>query len=482
MKTVMKKTKIIATLWPASESMEKLEELYKAWINIIRFNFSHANYANALENRQKISKLNHEGKTKMSCLLDTKWPEIRTWDLSEKILFKKWDLIDIYVDEKKMNEDKNNLFCDYKFLIEDLNEGDFIEIDSWLLRAKVIKKSEDFITVEAWCDCLIWSRRHINLPWKSLRLPWITDKDKQDVLFAIENSFDFIAQSFVRSKENVLDLREFLDKNGWPNIKIIAKIENQEWIDNLDEIIEVTDWIMVARWDLWIEVPIQTLPIYQRQMVKKCLETGKFVIVATQLIESMIENSFPTRAEISDIFNSVMQKADCLMLSWETAIWKYPVEAVSMMSNVIIEAEKQINYKHHDFANNWLKQRDIEKKHLIKSALFMADDLDVDAILIFTRTWLLARLASAFRPNKDVYAFTWNKSTLRYMNILFWIRPMFLDWSDSYVTNLESSIKILLNKWKITKESKLIAITDIQIENKEIPVLEIITVRDYIWE
>ncbi|MDD2487089.1 MAG: pyruvate kinase [Candidatus Gracilibacteria bacterium] len=477
----MKKTKIIATLGPASQSEEKLTELYNAGVNIIRFNFSHAVYDNAKENKNKISKLNSAGLTKLSCLLDTKGPEIRTGDLSEKILFSKGDLIDIYTDLEKSEKAEKSLFCDYMYLVEDLNVGDFIEIDSGLLKVKVVSKSTDFVTVEAGSDCLIGSRRHINLPGKSLRLPGITDKDKQDVLFGIENDFDFIAQSFVRSKENVLELRKFLDDNNGSHIKIISKIENQEGIDNLDDIIEVSDGIMVARGDLGIEVPIESLPIYQRRMVKKCLESGKFVIVATQLIESMIENPFPTRAEISDIFNSVMQKADCLMLSGETAIGKYPVEAVTMMKNVIVEAEKQIIYKHNDFLNNGLSQRNIEKKLLIKSALFMADELNVDAILIFTRTGLLARLASAFRPNKDVYAFTGKKASLKYMNILFGIKPTLLkDWSDSYVTNLKNSINILLEQGKIDENSKLIAITDIQIENKEIPVLEIITIKDYI--
>ena len=361
-----------------------------------------------------------------------------------------------------------------------LEVGDIIEIDSGLLRVKVIKKEIDFVTVEAGSDCLIWSRRHINLPGKSLRLPWITDKDKQDVLFWIENDFDFIAQSFVRSKDNVMELRKFLNDNNWSHIKIISKIENQEWIDNLDEIIEVSDWIMVARWDLWIEVPIESLPVYQRQMVKKCLESWKFVIVATQLIESMMENPFPTRAEISDIFNSVMQKADCLMLSGETAIWKYPVEAVTMMKNVIVEAEKQMTYKHQDFKNDWLNDRDIEKKQLIRSALFMADEMNVDAILIFTKTWLLARLAWAYRPSKDVFAFTGNKHSLKYMNILFWIRAFMLEnWSNIHKENVMHSIEFLLNSNKLSKDSKVIVITDIQKDDKEIPALEIITIWDF---
>ncbi|EKD66738.1 MAG: hypothetical protein ACD_49C00016G0001 [uncultured bacterium (gcode 4)] len=475
-----KKTKIIATIWPVTESEEAIVSLYEAGVNVIRFNFSHANYTNAKLIKWRIEKLNKEWKTNLSTLLDTKWPEIRTWDLKEKITFERWDLIKIFVNLSLFTDDGKSLFCDYLYLIEDFNIWDIIEIDSGLLRAKVVNKNDNFLEAETMNSAIIWSRRHINLPGKKLKLPGITPKDKEDVLFAIENDFDFIAQSFVRSKENVMQLRELLDNNNWVWIKIISKIENSEWVENLSEIIEVSDWIMVARWDLGIEVPIERLPIYQKEMVSKCLGSWKFVIIATHLLESMIENSFPTRAEISDIYNSVMQKADCLMLSGETAMWKYSIEAASMMKNVIIEAEKSKTYNHYDFLNLWLNKRNIEKKQLIKSAIFMSEELDVDAILVFTKTWLLARFGAAFRPNKPVYAFTGNKNSFKYMNILFWISPFLLDnWSFNHKENVVNSINFLLETGSLTKENRVIVITDIQKDNKEIPALEIITIKDF---
>ncbi|MCK9271960.1 pyruvate kinase [Candidatus Gracilibacteria bacterium] len=476
----MKKTNIIATIGPATESEDSIVNLYNSGVNIIRFNFSHANYENAKLIKDRIEKLNLDGKTNLSTLLDTKGPEIRTGDLAQKITFEKGDIIKMYVDLNKFSDDGSSLFCDYPYLLEDLKVGDIVEIDSGLLRVKVLDKKEDYIEFIAGNRAVIGSRRHINLPGQKLRLPGITEKDEEDVIFAIKNNFDFIAQSFVRSRENVLELREILDKNNGAHIKIISKIENSEGVENLDEIIEVSDGIMVARGDLGIEVPIETLPTYQRQMVKKCLNSGKFVIIATHLLESMIENPFPTRAEISDIFNSVMQKADCVMLSGETAMGKYAQEAVVIMKNVIEEAEKQIIYKHYDFSNNGLSQRNIEKKLLIKSAMFMAEELDINAILIFTKTGLLARLAAAFRPNKDIYAFTGNPNTSKYMNILFGIRPYLLgNWTTNQKDNVINSISFLLKNGKITKESKVIAITDIQKDNKEIPALEIITVGDF---
>lgn len=479
--TVMKKTKIIATAWLTLKNEDYLQKMYDSWVNIIRFNFSHAKYEDVKKSKEIIDRLNSEWSINISTLLDTKWPEIRTWDLENPLELKSWDIIKIFVNLDKYQSDKKSLFCDYKYLIEDLENWDIIEIDSWLLKALVIDKSSEFLNVKILNDCKITSRRHVNLPWKKLRLPWITDKDKEDVLFAIENNFDFIAQSFVRNKENVLELKKLLAENNASHIKIISKIENQEWIDNLDEIILVSDWIMVARWDLGIEVPIQTLPIYQRQIITKCLNTGKFVIVATHLLETMIENPFPTRAEVSDVFNSVMQKADCLMLSWETATWKYPIQSIEMMRNVIEEAEKEVFYKHYDFSNEWLEKRDIEKKMLLRSAVFMADELNVDAILIFTKTGKLARFIAWFRPKKQVFAFCGNQKANKYMNILFWIIPIILEnWSNSHEYNLENSIKFLIKNKDINKDSRIIVITDLQKTGKEIPVLEIINISEFL--
>lgn len=475
----MKKTKIITTLGPASWSEDTILGLYNAWANIIRFNFSHAEYENVARIKWIIDNLNNTWKTNLSVLLDTKWPEIRTWDLAEKIKFQAWDKIKIYIDKNKIADDKS-LFCDYEYIVEDLNIWDIIEIDSGLLKTIVVWKTADYIEAEAKSDAIIWSRRHINLPWKSIKLPWITPKDEIDVKFAIENNFDFIAQSFVRTAENVLELREILDKNNASHIKIIAKIENEEGIENLEEIVKVADWVMVARWDLGIETPIEILPILQRKIIKKCLESGKFVILATQLLESMIENPFPTRAEVSDVFNWVMQKVDCLMLSGETAAGKYPVKTVETMTSVIKEWEKQYVYKHHDYLNDGLNSRDIEKKMLIKSAIFMADELNIDSILVFTKTWKLARLAAAYRPNKKVYSFTANKNTYKYLNILFGINPYLLEnWTDHYKENVISSIELLLKNWELNRESRIIAITDIQKDGKEIPALEIITIWDF---
>lgn len=476
-KKIMKRTKIIATVWPATNSEKKLKELYKSWINVIRFNFSHARQEDVLKTVELINKLNASWETNLSLLLDTKWPEIRTWDLDGKNIYKKWDIFELYIDENhKLTW--LDLFCDYPHLAKDIKVGKIIIVDSWLLNLKVIEKKEKSVKVKALNGWVIWNRRHINLPWVKLNLPWITEKDVYDITFAIKNNFAFVAASFIRSWENVLEIRELFKKHNCTTMKIISKVENEEWIENIDSIIKESDWVMVARWDLWIEVPIEKLAVYQKMIVERCRAKWKFVITATHLLETMIENPFPTRAESSDVFNSVLQWADSLMLSGETAMWKFPIESVEMMTKIIKEAEKNIKHQHENFSNDWLSKRDIEKKALIRSAVFIWEELKAKAIIILTKTWLLAKLASAFRPNMDVFSFTNNEESVRTMNLLYAVKPFHLAWwnKDNYNETLELAINELKNKGLIKAWQKLVAINDIQKNGIEIPIMEIIDV------
>lgn len=476
----MKKTKIIATIWPVTGNKESIIELYKAWINIIRFNFSHENYDNAKRIIKIINELNEKNITKLSLLLDTKWPEIRTWDIDWKNKYKLWDKFKIYV-SSDIKVDNNNLFCDYNNLIEDIDIWKNIIIDSWLFRVKVLEKNKDYLLVEALNSAIIWSRRHINLPWVILNLPWVTKKDKEDIIFAIENDFSYIAASFIRSSSNVEEIKWIFKEYSCSYIKIISKIENQEWIDNLDEIINVSDGIMIARWDLWVEVPIEKLPIYQKKIAKKCRNNWKFFITATHLLETMIDNPFPTRAETSDVFNSVLQKADCLMLSWETSIWKFPIETVKLMTSIISEAEKVTKYTFNDYENNNLSSRDIEKKLLIRSSLFVWKELWVKALIILTKSWLLARLTSAYRPSFPVYSFSPINTSVKNTNILFWINPILLsNWDISdYSKTLDYAISYLLDNNIVNKQDRIIAINDIQKQGQEYPIMQIIDLWNY---
>ncbi len=475
---MQKRTKIIATVGPVTANKDMLISLYERGVNIIRFNFSHADHQVAWEIAERIHELNTSSCTSLSLLLDTKWPELRTGDLKENIHFSLWEKFFIYTDMSIQKIWEKYLTCDYSFLSEDVSLGWIVEIDSWLFHVRVQEKCEGRILVEALNSATIGSRRHVNLPGVKIRLHGITEKDKEDILFGIENGFDFIAASFVRTEENVIEIRKFLERNNASHIKIISKIENEEGMNNLESIVLASDGIMVARWDLGIEVPIEKVPRFQKQIIDLCRRNGKFVIVATHMLESMIEHPFPTRAEVSDIFRAVLQWADSTMLSGETTTWQYPLESVEMMTKVISEAEEELEHKHHEYNSLWLTLRDREKKYLIKSALEVAEELSLDTILVFTKSGILARLAAAYRPNKNIYAFTSNTHALGFMRILYGIRPFLLhSWSD-HQSNLEDALRFLLHSWKITKDMRVIAVTDVMKNGKEIPAMEIIPVWD----
>lgn len=338
---IIKMPGIIATIWPATQSKERLMSLYKNGVRILRFNCSHASHewmTSVLATAREVEKAVWN---RFAFLLDTKWPWIRTWELKEPVYYEKWQEIKIVVDQDLV-QDEDTMYIDYPHIIKDVEIWSLIRIESWLLDIRVTKKWKDHIIWVAENEAEITSKRHVNLPWIPIKLPWLTEKDKEDILFAIEHNMSYVALSFARKQEDVQELKEFLYKNWWAHLKVIAKIENQEWIDNISGIIRNADAIMVARWDLGAEVPVETIPSHQINMIWKAKRKWKKVIVATQMLESMITNHFPTRAEVSDIFYAVSQWADYLMLSWETSMWKYPISCIEVMNKIINEAEKYI--------------------------------------------------------------------------------------------------------------------------------------------
>ena len=471
-----KKTKMIATIGPATWDEDKIIALYKAGINVLRFNFSHADYENAERVGKLVKRLNAEKITKLGLLLDTKGPEIRTGDYEGTKSYVKGDIFNIYVDASKVSGDKDQ-FCDYPHLIEDIQVGGLIKIESGLFDVVVKEKAADHVVVEALHSITIKQRRHINLPGVKLKLPGLIDQDKKDVLFAIEQWFDFIAMSFVRNKSNVMELRQMLKDNNAENIQIITKIENEEGMENYVEIIEAADGQMVARGDLGIETPIENLPIYQRQIVKTCRAKGKFVIVATHFLETMIENPFPTRAEVSDIFNAVVQKTDAVMLSGETTIGKYPIEAAQMMKTVVMNAESIMDYKHEEYDRPDLTQRDIEKKFLIRSAIEIAERNHIEHLVVFTKTGKLAKLAASYRPNVKVIAVTNNEKTFTNTALLFGIISRYMPFSH-HSDALEPAMQMLLDSGEVTMEDRVVVVTDLRKDDREIPLLEIVTLKD----
>jgi len=474
----MKKTKIITTLWPATDNAEKIEELYNAWANIIRMNYSHTNYEYFGWIIDAVQKLNSEWKTNLGILTDTKGPEIRTKTIDEKVNLEAWEIFILTTlshEDNITTEGKKVIVCDYEYIITDLEIGHIVDIDTWLLKARVIQKNEGELICEALNKHSIWSKRHLNLPGVKLHLPWITESDKKDIEFAVKKGTDFIALSFVRNRANILELREYLKELNAPeNIQIISKIENQEALDNIDEIIDESDWIMIARWDLWAEVPYETLPILQRQIATKCKETWTYFIVATQMLETMIDNPIPTRAEVTDIFNAAMQKADCTMLSWETAAWNYPVEAVETMSRVLKFTESQVEYKHSYFTRDLWAHED--KKQLIKNAVYTAENVWAKNIIVFTKSWFMAKVISAFRPSLHVFAFTYSNQLRRKLAILFWLKTFKIE-KKSNEENIEEAIKQLKEKELVNLWDKIVTVYWIEKKDQVVPSIQIIEIK-----
>lgn len=332
-------TDIITTVWPSLKDPLVLKELYHKGVKILRFNYPHFNHVSTIEYINIIHDVEKEIWYKFRLLLDTAWPGIRLWDLEEPISYEKWEIFKM-VDNLEKVDNPKTLYCDYKYFIQDVEVWSLIKIDSGNFDVRVIEKKHDYILVEAKNAATVTSKRHVNLPGVRIRLPSLSEDDIHDVIFAIKNWFDFIAMSFVRDWEDVLKLRKVLAENDWADVKIVSKIENYEAVNNLSDIIDNSDLIMVARWDLWTELPVEDIPSYQRVIIAKTKKRKKKVIVATQMLESMIANPIPTRAEVSDIFYSVVQGTDYVMLSWETAIGKYPLRCVDVMNRVIQEANK----------------------------------------------------------------------------------------------------------------------------------------------
>lgn len=474
----VKKTKIIASVGPATWTEEKILALYKSGVNIIRINFSHADYENASRIVEIVQRLNTSGKTKLALLWDLKGPELRLGDYDGVKSYQKWDIFKIFI-EKSALLGEIDQYCDYPYLVEDLNIGDIIRIESGIFDVVVKEKKSDHLIVEALNDITIKQRRHVNLPGIQIRLPGLIPQDIENIKFCIEQWFNYIAMSFVRNAAHVEELRALLNQYGVDqDIGIISKIENQEGLDNLEDIIQVSDGIMVARWDLGIEVEISMIPIWQKKIVDLCKSSGKLVIIATQLIESMMEIPFPTRAEVSDIFTAVVQKADAVMTSGETALGKYPIEAIQMMNKVILQAENNIQYHYKEYTNTSLTTKDLEKKSLIKSALEMANDLHINSIVLFTQSGRLARIASSYRPKPNIFAFTDNWNTFTKSALYFGVKSRFAEY-DYYKDGLEQALKSLLKTGDIQLQDNIIVLSDIKQGSSYCPSLEIVHVQSF---
>lgn len=415
----MKKTKIVCTLGPVSENKETMTALIKAGMNVARFNFSHGDYEEHGKRLATVREINKELGTYVACLLDTKGPEIRTHEFDGKVEIKKDSEVRIAFTPVMGNASKFSV--SYAGLYDDMKVGEFVTVDDGYLTLEVIAKDEKNreLVTKALNTHTVKSRRGVNVPNVVLNMPFISEKDREDIIFAAKMGYDFIATSFTRRKEDVLQVREILDAHGGQDVQIIAKIENQEGVDNLEEILEVVDGIMVARGDLGIEVPAEIVPVYQTEMIDLCLSAGKVVIVATQMLESMQKNPRPTRAEVSDVFNAVREGTSATMLSGESAAGDYPEEAVTFMAKIDEKAESVVDYE--IFIDEFY-QGEGTIDALAQSAAKMVLEYDLNVILAQGKE--VAKAVSKFHPNAHIVAIVKDEKEARSLALNFAVLPV----------------------------------------------------------
>ncbi|WP_455640036.1 pyruvate kinase [Parabacteroides sp.] len=441
---MLKHTKIVATISDQRCEVDFVRSLYNAGMNVVRLNTAHM----MEEGLNRVVTNVREVSDRIGILMDTKGPEVRTTTAKDSIQFTTGERVKIMGDPNGETS-HDCIYVSYANFVSDLALGSDILIDDGDLELKVVEKYDDYLVCEVQNDAPLGSRKSVNVPGVRINLPSLTDKDRKNILWAIENDLDFIAHSFVRNKQDVLDIQQILDQHKSP-IKIIAKIENQEGVDNIDEILEVAYGVMIARGDLGIEVPAEKIPGIQRMLIRKCVEVKKPVIVATQMLHSMIKNPRPTRAEVTDIANAIYYRTDALMLSGETAYGKYPLEAVQTMTKVAREAEKtklSANDIRVPIEGNDLDVTSFLAKQAVKSS----NKLHVKAIITDSHTGRTARYLAAFRGTSTVFAICYNQRVTRMLSLSYGVWAVYQPWDDSRRGYFYSALNELIKSGRITR-------------------------------
>ena len=465
----MRRTKIICTIGPKTESEETIQELASSGMNIARINMSHGNHRWHSMVMKRIKKVNSGIIFPIGLMLDTQGPEIRT-SANTEFGLEEGDTFKIAVSSAcDIHEGEKHTFVNYENLIKKVKEGQIILIDNGLIALEVLKIEPYSVLCKVLNKGNLGKRKSVNLPGIRTDLPSITPKDFEDIEIGVEHGIDYVAQSFVRRRQDIKQMRELLTSLG-SNAMIIAKIEDQDGIDNMDEIIEESDGIMVARGDLGVQIRFEEIPIVQKYMVRRCIELGKPVIIATHLLESMIQNPRPTRAEVSDVANAVFEKADCIMLSGETTKGNYPIDCVKTMHSIAKNVQKKLTF---DTYSNGLKTKDV-KEAITLGACINAENLDAKAIIVFSKTGKLLSLVTRKRPNIDIFVFTDNEEARRRLMIYWNTFPFKINFKDDFELMMEKATKILLENKFLLKEDRVVIVSDVN-PRKNVDILEIRT-------
>lgn len=453
----MKKTKIVCTMGPNTDNREIMKELALNGMDVARFNFSHGDHAEHRHRLEILESVREELGIPIASLLDTKGPEIRTGKLKDgkKVTLKEGDLYTLTTEEIVGDETRG--YINYAGLAEDVKPGDHILIDDGLIELHVREVNGTDIVCRIENGGELGEKKGVNVPGVRVKLPALTDKDKEDIRFGVDAGFDFVAASFVRNADAIREIREILDEKG-SAMQIIAKIENEEGIENIDSIIEASDGIMVARGDMGVEIPAEKVPHIQKMIIRKCNLACKVVITATQMLDSMIRNPRPTRAEVSDVANAVYEGTDAVMLSGETAMGSYPIEAVRMMSQIAEESEKYLDYM-------FYQRRKVSAENLRNisntvcySSVATASDLEAPVIVAPSVSGFTTRMLSKWRPKALIAGLSPSMTAVRQMQLYWGVKPFHAKRAESTDALLFASVELLKEKG-IVKEGEIVVAT-----------------------
>ncbi len=421
---MIRRTKIVCTIGPASESEEMLSKLYEAGMNMARLNFSHGSHPEHLKKIKTIHELNEKNGWHIGVMLDTKGPEIRVGKMeNDSVQFKKGDIVKIVREDVVGNKERFHIDCEEFY--DDVKVNNKVLINDGKITLIVKEKHQDELVCEVFNSGPIMTRKGVNVPNVVLTMPFVSEKDEADIRFGAQNGVDFIAASFVRRASDVKAIRDILEEEGHPEIEIIAKIENQEGYNNLNAILSVADGVMVARGDLGVEVSLQLVPLYQKHIIRTANKMGKPVITATHMLESMVGNPRPTRAEASDVANAIFDGTDCIMLSAESASGEYPVEAVTTMATIAEECERVFSYSEYLQSAITTSNRTMSDAIGISVAESCLSMQNISAIMAFTETGGTPKRLSKYKPYAPIIAATNSLETCRRMSLYADVFPVY---------------------------------------------------------